>query len=203
MVQTRKACGPLFALALTALSAVARAETIPKGWIKAGSAPQLYYVDLLKNDDGKSAVFLHSTGGKSVFLTESAPPNAFGTLMQAIASDAYAGKRLRLSATVKAENVLGWAGLWMRVDEARGKTLGFDNMEKHPIKGSSDPKKYSVVLDVPRGAQSVSYGILLTGAGGVVIWDVRVETVGKDVPITSGAEMEPLPAKPQNLGFSE
>jgi hypothetical protein len=198
-----KTRGALFSLALSAVSTCAHAEMVPKGWIKAGSVPQLYEVSLFKNTDGRSAVSLRSTGGKSVFLTEPAPANPFGTLMQTIASDAYAGKRLRLTATVSADGVLGWAGLWMRVDGARGKTLGFDNMEKHPIKGSTDPKKYSVVLDVPANAQSVSYGILLTGAGAVTLWGVRVETVGKDVPTTSGPVEEPLPTKPQNLDFSE
>jgi hypothetical protein len=191
------------ALALTVLTTLAGAEMVPKGWIKAGSAPQLYEVDPIRNTDGKSAVTLRSTGGKSVEMDGTPSANVFGTLMQTIAATDYAGKRLRLSATVSSEHVQGWAGLWMRVDGRPGKTLSFDNMESHPIKGTSDSRKYSVVLDVPASAQSVSYGILLTGPGAVTWTGVRVETVGKDVPTTSGPMMEPLPSRPQNLDFSE
>ena len=199
----RKTRVTFLAFALTAVTTLAGAEMIPKGWIKAGSAPQLYEVVPLRNADGKSAVTLRSTGGKSVELDGTPPANIFGTLMQTIAATDYAGKRLRLSAIVSSDHVQGWAGLWMRVDGRQGKTLSFDNMEGHPIKGTLDSKKYSVVLDVLANAQSVSYGILLTGPG-VVTWSgVRIETVGKDVPTTSGPMMEPLPSRPQNLDFSE
>ena len=190
--------GSALALALAALPPRTGAETIPKGWVKAGTAPGMYDVGLLKNADGRSAVTLRSNNGFGAVVSD-----PFGTLMQTISASAYAGKRLRLSATVSADGVLGWAGLWMRVDGAQGKVLAFDNMEKHAIKGSSEGKKYSVVLDVPAGAESVSYGILLDGAGSVTLSKVAVETVGKDVPATSGPVAEPLPAKPQNLGFSE
>jgi len=198
-----KTRGALLALAFAAVTSFSRAEMIPKGWVKAGSVPQMYDVTLLRNADGRSKVTLSSTAGKSVVLPQPLPRDVFGTLMQTIEPSAYAGKRLRLTATVSADNVLGWAGLWMRVDGAQGKVLAFDNMETHPIKGSTDPRKYRVVLDIPESAQSLSYGILLDGAGAVTLSGFRVETVGKDVPVTSGPIAEPLPAKPVNLDFSE
>ena len=204
MTRKGKTYGPLFVLTLAALSTFAGADMIPKGWVKAGSLPQMYDVSTLNNIDGKFAVSLRSAAGeRSAPLPKPMPRDVFGTLMQTISSASYAGKRLRLTATVQADGVLGWAGLWMRVDGAQGKVLSFDNMKKHPIKGSADPKNYTVVLDVPRNAQSVSYGILLDGAGAVTLWGVRVEIVGKDVPTTSGPEPEPLPTQPQNLDFSE
>jgi hypothetical protein len=193
----------LLALALAAVSSFSRAEMIPKGWVKAGTVPQMYDVSLLRSTDGRSAVTLSSIGEKAVVLPDPMPHDVFGTLMQTISSAAYAGKRLRLTATVSADMVRGWAGLWMRVDGAQGKALAFDNMMKHPIKGSAEAKKYSVVLDVPANAQSVSYGILLDGPGAVTLSGVSVETVGKDVPITSGPIPEPMLTKPQNLDFSE
>jgi hypothetical protein len=196
----------LTVLTLAALSSAASAEMIPKGWVKAGTVPQMYDVDVLRSSAGESAVVLHSAvGSRNVDLPDPmpSPANTFGTLMQTISASAYAGKRLRLSAKVRADNVRGWAGLWMRVDGAPGKTLAFDNMERHPIKGTAEAAKYSVVLDVPPSARSVSFGILLTGQGSVTMSGTRVETVGRDVPVSSGPEDKPLPAKPQNLDFAE
>lgn len=191
-------------LALTLAAAVAGAETIPKGWVKAGTVPQMYDVELLRNG-AQSAVVLRSVASTTADLPDPlpSPANRFGTLMQTISASAYAGKRLRLSASVQAEDVRGWAGLWMRVDGAPGKTLAFDNMQEKPIKGTSEARKYAVVLDVPKNARSVAFGILLTGRGSVTMSGARVETVGRDVPVSSGPEDKPLPTKPQNLEFSE
>lgn len=182
------------ALALL-LSVHAGASMVPKGWFKTGSAPQLYDVEVMKNAGGKSAVVLRSIDPSA---------SGFGTLMQVISADAYSGKRIRFSATVQADGIKGWAGLWTRVDGAQGKVLSFDNMQKRPITGTKDGRKYSVVVEVPKDAKTVSYGLLLNGAGAAVLWGVRVESVGKEVPLTAGLTETPdLPKTPQNLDFTE
>jgi hypothetical protein len=199
MILKSKTSAALFILALAALSTFADAEMVPKGWIKAGSAPQLYEVGVLSSGKENAAYI----AGLPIIRNEAAA-SGFGTLMQTISAAAYGGKRVRFAADVRAENIGGWAGLWMRVDGAQGKVLAFDNMQKHPIKGTSEPKKYTVVLDVPPTAQALSFGILLDGgAGRATISSVQLDTVGKDVPVTSGPAAEPLPAKPRNLGFTE
>jgi hypothetical protein len=85
--------------------------------------------------------------------------------MQEISADAYHGKRVRLSANAKASDVQGWAGLWMRVDGDGSRPLAFDNMGNRPIKGTTDWKRYDIVLDVAGQATDVAFGILLTGRG--------------------------------------
>jgi len=121
--------------------------------------------------------------------------------MQSIDARDYAGKRMRLSAWVKASDVKHWAGLWMRVDgtDAKAGSLAFDNMQNRPIKGTLDWARYDVVLDVARVARGISFGILLDGEGTVWMSDVKFEPVTTAVPTTN--TINALQRKPANLDF--
>lgn len=171
------------------------AHAAPEGWHLAGSAPGSYESgsDAKVKKSGKSSGYLKSKE-KSI--------SGFGTLMQTLAPDKYAGKRVRLSAVVKADKVKDWAGLWMRVDGEGTTPLAFDNMQGRAIKGTSNWKRYEVVLDVPKKATAVAFGILLSGTGSVWIDNVKLETVSKSTPITGGSGAT-LPTSPQNPGFDK
>jgi len=108
----------------------------------------------------------------------------FGTLMKTTKPDLYSGKTVKMTAYVKSENVKSWAGLWMRVDYYDSNVLAFDNMEKRPIKGTSDWKKYEIVLFVPTEATLISYGVLLAGTGQIWFKNVKLEVVDDSVPET-------------------
>jgi hypothetical protein len=174
----------------------AQVRPLPDGWFKAGSRPGDY-------DTGVEAT--SGRAGAAAFLK--ARPEAtigqdFGTIMQSFVGEAYRGKRLRLSAQIKATGVTGWAGLWMRVDgPPQGPPLAFDNMQGRPIKGSHDWTQHAIVLDVPAGTSAIAFGVLLSGPGQVWIDDVRFETVGMDVPSTNILQPQPLPALPRSLTF--
>ena len=116
---------------------------------------------------------------------------SFGTLTQGFRADQYRGKRLRLSAFVKSENVEGWSGLWMRIDGKEKTGLDFDNMNNRPIKGTNDWQKYEVILDVPDDAEEIYFGCLLAGKGQVWVDDIAFEAVGNDVA-TTGVEITPM-----------
>jgi hypothetical protein len=62
--------------------------------------------------------------------------------MQMFKADLYRSKRHQLSAYIRAEGIEDWAGLWMRVDGPDGETSAFDNMERRPIKGTIDWRRY-------------------------------------------------------------
>ena len=102
----------------------------------------------------------------------------------------YRGKRVRLSANVKAQAVEGWAGLWMRVEgsddpkTALSTILAYDNMQNRPIKGTRDWQTYSVVLDVPKHVRGIHVGVLLGGNGEIWFNGIKVEVVDKHVPTT-------------------
>jgi len=124
---------------------------------------------------------------------------SFGTMVQCIDPADYAGKRMRFSAYVKTRDVKDWAGLWMRVDGARGcgTALAFDNMNARPIKGSKDWARYEVVLDVAKDAKNICLGLLLQGPGKVWLSGVSFEPVGTEVPLTvADGRMEQKTANP-------
>lgn len=122
--------------------------------------------------------------------------NGFSTLMKTIKPDLYLGKTVKMTAYVKSENVKSWAGLWMRVDYYSTNVLAFDNMQRRPIKGTTDWSKYEVVLFVPAEATLISYGVLLDGTGQIWFKDVILEIVDDTVPETGpnkGREHKVIP----------
>jgi hypothetical protein len=132
--------------------------------------------------------------------TEEAP--GFGTVMQNIIPTAFLGKRVRMSAWVKAEELRSWAGLWMRVDgKGNGAPLAMDNMNERPIQGTQDWTRYELVLDVAPEAQNIALGLLLTGKGRVWLDDLKLEAVDTQVPVTGGAWRQ-LPAEFSSTGWS-
>jgi len=166
----------------------------PEGWFIAGSKPKNYDtgVDEQVMYNRHFSVYLKFKGGQDTQDTE-----GFGTLMQSFNANKYLGKRVRFSGTVKSEGV-EWAGLWMRVDKG-DRRVAFDNMGNRPIRGTTGWQDYEVVLDVPKDATGVAFGILLDGSGTVWLSNVKFEEVGTEVPTT-----DPKPtvqAKPTNLGF--
>lgn len=183
-----------FVLTLFVIPALAHAAS-PAGWFLAGNDPASYVVGLDPD--------IKHEGTPSVRLASVAPSKGFGTMMQSFDAADYAGKRLRLSGWVKANDVAGWAGLWVRVDDGSTpvKVLAFDNMQSRAIKGTEDWAHYSVVLDVAPEAKSISIGILLSGPGNVWVSGMKVEVVPKTVPVTSAA-MAPQSRKPVNLDFA-
>ncbi len=183
-------------MGLTPLLAQASSQTgqAPAGWFIAGSKPQSYHtgVDQMAIREGQSSAYLQSIAPVT---------DGFGTLMQSINASKYAGKRVRLRAWVKSQDVKDLAGLWLRVDKGQS-SVAFDNMQNRPIKGTQSWRPYDVVLNVPADATGISFGILLSGTGEVWMNHVTFEEVGNDVAIT-GKEPSRLPAAPVNLGFAQ
>ena len=103
--------------------------------------------------------------------------------------------------SVKSTDVDEWAGLWMRIDGLGKETLGFDNMEKRPMKGTTTWTTYKVVLDVPKENVHVAFGVMLSGKGEVGISAVVFEETTEDV--TSMETKKSYPEQPGNLAFTE
>jgi len=83
---------------------------------------------------------------------------------------------------IKADEVMGKAGLWMRI--SGGKNEPMDEMLNRSIHGTTDWAWYRVVLDVPNDAQVVCYGVSQAGTGTTWVDDDEIETVGKTVGTT-------------------
>jgi hypothetical protein len=184
----------LMTFVLFAACSIALEAAAPKGWFVAGSRPADY-------ESGIDVSAVHNYR-PSAYLKSTTPViHGFGTLMQQFNADHYLGKRVRFSALVKTEEAQDWAGLWMRVDKGP-KMLVFDNMENRPIRGTSDWRRYDVVLDVPQEATGIFFGVLLSGSGEVWLNDARIGVVGADV-LPTGGEIRPARDEPTNLDFRE
>jgi len=140
--------------------------------------------------------------------------DATGSLVQRIAADDYGGKRVRLSGWLKSVDV-GEAALWLTVDGERRRFV-FDNMAGRTIRGTTDWKMYSIVVDVPVEAKRISIGMYVWGKGQAWADDLSFEVVGKNVPVTnvypglssvddpSLANLpQPSRKRPVNLDFEE
>lgn len=178
--------------------AVLLAFDLPSGWFKAGTNPGGYDMGIVTGagQDGNNAATIKSID-KNV--------NGFGTLMQQCKPGKYLGKRVKMTAFVKTENVAAWAALWMRVDQAESKqSLAFDNMHNRPIKGTTDWTKYEIELDVPPNASLIAYGAMLSGTGQMWFDKVTFEITGEYKPQTGGTEKSrATQEEPTNLDFEK
>ena len=164
---------------------------VPRGWHIAGTKPTEYEAGV---DTGQA-----HQGHASAFLKSKRPSvDGFGTLMQSVDAEQYQGNTVRLSGLVKSEEVTRWAGLWMRIDKGT-EQLALDNMQSRPIKGTTGWQRYYVVLDVPKDATRIAFGILLDGPGEVWLNSTKFEI---DIPATGPSERR-FSDKPVNLEFNE
>ena len=163
-----------------------------KSWTMAGSAPDHYEVTLLPK------LFHESPPTCGIAWRVRSTPDArdsdFGVQVQSFPAEEFRGKRMRFSALVRALDATGGAGLVGRVDDANRNVLAFDDMQTRPIIGTVAAKRYEVVLDVPKSSEVVLVGFVLVGKGSLWVSDVRVDTVGADVPVTDILNLTPPPA---------
>jgi len=110
-------------------------------------------------------------------------------------------RKMRLSADIRCQDLVGWAGIWMRVDGPNQTVLSFDNTQHtQSISGTHDWKRVAVVLEVPPEAVSISMGALISGTGIFWVDNLSFGAVSADTPVS------PLPWKhemPQNLNFED
>jgi hypothetical protein len=152
-------------------------EAGTSGWVLGGDRSQDYAI-------GSDSAIVHGGSASAYIRSMRDNIDGFGTLMQTLwAIGEYQGQRLRMSAYAKTKDVAGWAGFWLRVDNATG-TVAFDNMQDRPIQGDNDWSQYEIVLDVPQDSAAISFGILLAGTGQVWVDDFWFEIVDQDVPTT-------------------
>ena len=96
-----------------------------------------------------------------------------GSVTHSESAVAWRNRRVELRANFKTGNVTGWAGAWLRIDDAEGNALAFDDMRGRPVKGTTVFEWHSVVLDVPQAADRITLGVMLNGEGAVFIQEVR------------------------------
>lgn len=201
----------LFAIVYLAGAAQAppSADVIPPGWAKTGANPPDYVVTV---DRG----IFHS-GLASGQLRNRIQTTSTGTMTQRVKADAYRGKRVRLSAWLRTQNVQSVL-FFVRVD-GPGMTIDFDNTDNAPLPPTSDWVRRDLVVDVGATAIGVTFGIVMEGTGAAWIDDVALEVVPPATPRTDAPpaperpspELEKTlrqryavePTSPRNMGFEE
>lgn len=189
----------LIILAFTACNPTVKQEEktpllpLPAGWHVAGSNPGSYDMGL----DEKGGI---DKGKCATIQSKDSTINGFGTLMQSVSADSFKGKMVRMSGYIKSADVKEWAGFWMRIDLKNQEMGDFDNMENRSVKGSTDWKKYEIVLHVDTGAVNIAYGALLSSTGKIWFDKMNIEIVPDSTPSTN---MITDNKAPSNLDFEK
>ena len=127
-----------------------------------------------------------------------APPFGGAFVTQTISAAPYRGKRVRVSGFLRMKDVTSYAGMRMRVNGPGKEPLAADRRQDHSTGGTTGWTQQSVVLDVAEAAETIEYGIVLSGSGSAWLDDFVVEAVGSDVPST---DVRSYVATPTNMDF--
>jgi hypothetical protein len=179
MLPPRRFAPSLLTLGVAALLAPAAHAQVPAGWqaVTDGSGEYTVSSDGARRDGGQG--FAGATIKANV-----ATPSGSAMLAQSIRADAYRGKRIRLSGYLKTIGVNeGTAVLFMRVD-GDGVVQTSDYMQDRPMMLTTDWTKEDIVLDVPKDAIGITYGLLLGGSGQAWLDELTIDVVGNDVAST-------------------
>jgi hypothetical protein len=170
----------------------AGSEDVLEGWFMSGRASVEFEAAIDRTE--------HSSGAASARLRPRVRrPSGYGTLMQVILADSVRGKRLRMTAQVKGEDITGRGDLWLRVQApyspVDGPGLGGGSCK---LSRSFAWKRCEITFDVPDAAQSIQLGVGLAGPGVIWLDQVELTEVSLDVPATSAVRAR---TQPVNLDF--
>ncbi|KPE49611.1 S41 family peptidase [Chryseobacterium indologenes] len=142
-------------------------NNLPKSWSVIDAPKSSVSIDDKEKYEGKY----------SVLAQASEKPGMVGLMR--ILPENYAGKKITISGYIKTEDVAdGFAGFWMRIDPK----IGFDNMQKKEIKGTTPWTRYETTLDLsPENTKKIFIGTLLTGKGKAWFDDIKITIDGKDI----------------------
>jgi hypothetical protein len=155
------------------------------GWVAESWKPELFAIGLTRTAAGALEPEV------PVVMQRGASGLETGGVSRQIPVDDFRGQRIRLSARLKSQDA-GRLQMWLRTT-AYG-PLSYD-MSDRPISGTTDWRRYEIVMDVPYNATSLSYGFFLAGRislfgprdGKGIAWgdSFAIEIVSKDVPVSA------------------
>lgn len=177
-------------ISLLALSGKTYAGGLPDGWHQFSKTPES------KIETGIDEKIFHSEPS-SFYLT--CTSGMGGNINQKIVGAEYSGKRIKVSAYLKSDNLTndnGYGGqVWAY--SYSGKDVYMTSAAGN-IKGTTDWTEYSVVFDVPKDNPSVTYGLSVSGHGTVWIDSINFEVVDKSTPLKNARYSKGV-SKPKNL----
>ena len=185
---------------------------VPKHWLLRGTSPQSYDIgaDLQQVHSGEVSVRIKAHD-------KNISPTLNGSVMQNIVAQSLLGRRLEVSAFLRAEDVRErTVALWFTALDPNHLLLASDSSRAQYPKITDQWIRVRFVIDVPWSAAEVNYGVTLTGKGTVWVDDLRLTTVNPDVvaitgtalpkqlgqPVSAASDREAL-SRPENLDFEE
>ena len=183
------------------LVAGAASVEAPQGWGFVGQPNAGYGIQLDESPFGQASLLIHSNNRAD---------GSFGGIGQNISAATFAGQRIRLTARVRTEDVNGWTGLWLRLDDGAGKVLLLDNMSDRGVYGTRPWLRQHIVVDVPAETLRIAFGAILSGTGKAWLDDFELVAAPDASPVTAHASERviyneasapSLPAAPLNGDF--
>lgn len=169
---------------ISAATTEKRELELPYGWFVTGSAElDNYRLGLDPSSPGTALIECRFDRSSGLDLA-----GKYAVLMQSIVADAYRGRKVKLTASLKTEHAdLGT--IWMRVDRSPGSAVRFDNMvtrtRNGPLKGTVGWTDRSIVLEVPDEATSIHFGFFLQGYGRTWARSFRLEPAPEEDETTT------------------
>src|SRR5262249_21602068 len=185
---------PVLLLLAFVAPARSRADLTPQLGFERIDSASVLKVPMLVPGYPPGTVFLDSTtvhsGRHSArFERTATSASTFSNLGWVLPID-FAGQAVELRGWLRRENVVGFAGLWLREDGDAG-VVQFDNMEGRRLNGTADWTEYRVTLPLDVNARQLVFGSLLVGTGRVWADDLGLFVDGK--PLAG------VPVKPREL----
>jgi hypothetical protein len=171
------------------------AQILPKAWTKSGTWAGSYNIEIKANEgiNESKAIILESVG-KDIYGS--------GAVIQTINARNYLGKRVKLSAFIRTENVKDFACLILspqnKMDDFWNNSFNNSEDKKTYLQGNHDYKKIDSYLNISDNAGNLVIGAMIKGEGKIWIDNISLEII-ENLPENPQA----LSKEPQNIDFED
>lgn len=118
-------------------------------------------------------------GARSLRIDAAGTGREFTAVSRVIPVDEVRGKKVRLVAWLRTEELDGQLGLWLRADgEVSGRPVAFGGTHATPLRGTTDWVRGEAAVEVPETASAFVLGAFVAGAGTAWIDDVEIAVTG-------------------------
>ena len=141
----------------------------PVGWFTfqhAGPPSYRYVVDTDRPHGGARSLRIENIG-----------PEPYGAIAQAFDPKPHVGKTAKLSGWLRTRDANdAGAGLTLLVMQG-GATVAYNYQFDAPVNGTTDWKRYTISVVIPKGADRLEVGAMMRGKGALWLDDVELELV--------------------------
>lgn len=155
------------------------------GWSVTSAGPTVEFTGTVVHGGSRSVALVG--GGPSGRCSTPTATRLMPRVKQTVDVGRYAGKRIRVSAYMKSQNLCRWGTFYADLEDKSGNSSvlrAHDDFYSRPVPSTSDWAEYGIVMDVPSPNSVLTVGAFLDGGGTLYVDDVRIEEVSAEVPLT-------------------